>query len=128
MPTTILANRAPIPRILPPMKYFPAISTASPIQEFPMGPCTAVLLGDIESIGGIEYTHILAVYDPAGSPVLFVTAERNCFSDSDARFLCLFDSRGHHNCDCSIDWADRDRFLRRALPLASEALGLPGRG
>jgi hypothetical protein len=110
------------------MKYFPAIGTASPIQEFPIGLCTAVLLGDIESLGGIEYTHILAVYDPAGSPVLFVTAERNIFSDSDSHFLCLFDNRGHHNFDNSPDWADRDRFLLRALPIASEALGMPGRG
>ncbi len=55
----------------------PVIQSARPRERFQLGAYRAVLLGDIEPAGFVEYLHILAVYDQDDRPCFFVAAEVN---------------------------------------------------
>jgi hypothetical protein len=107
---------------------FLAIGKTKVLSRFEMGPYTCVLHGDVESIGLIEFGHVLEVLDPAtGRRVYAVASERNQLASSlggSSHFLCAYDGGTHLNYGSSNDWADREKFLSRARELVREKLGV----
>ena len=105
------------------MKYAPVIKSANPKQHFQVGKHTAVLFGDIEPAGSVEYHLILAVFDENRQPCYFVASEVNSMANSfggGSHFLGLFDGEGHANCGASDDWADETKFTTEALRIVRE--------
>ena len=100
------------------MNYVPQIKSANPKNHFELGPYSAVLLGDIESLGSVEYKFIMVVYDENQKPCYFVASEVNDMADKfggGSHFLGLFDGNGHANRGTSNDWADEAKFTDEAL-------------
>src|SRR5207247_7185482 len=63
-------------------------------QRFQIGKHTAVLLGDIERAGSVEYHYIMAVFDENQQPCYFVASEVNSMVKTlggGSHFLGLFD-------------------------------------
>jgi hypothetical protein len=83
----------------------------------------AVLLGNIVSAGMVKYLYILVVYERDGEPCLFVASEvneeREAFGGG-SHFLGVFPGDGHLNLGDSDEWANRERFVERALGIARE--------
>lgn len=109
------------------MKYSPAIKSAKPRHQFQIGGRTALLLGDIEPIGSIEYRYILVVYDrDSEQPCFFVASEVNPMArqfGGGSHFLGLFDGDGHANRGTSDEWADEAKFTAEALRIVREKFG-----
>src|SRR5438105_5876412 len=100
------------------MNYVPRIKSANPRNQFKLGAYSAVLLGDIESVGSVEYKFIVIVYDESKKPCYFVASEVNDMAEKfggGSHFLGLFDGNGHANCGTSDDWADESKFTEEAL-------------
>ncbi len=117
----------PAERGRPGMSYAPLIASAQPVRGYELGEYRAVLLGDVESAGMVRYAHILAVYDPTGEPCLYVAAEVNGLAASlggGSHFLGVFPGDAHLNLGASDEWADRERFARKALEVAKQHLGI----
>jgi hypothetical protein len=109
------------------MKYRPAIKTAKPMKTFLVDNHIAVLLGDIEAEGYIQYHFALVVLDNETlEPCCFVTSEVNALAQEqgsgDSHFLCAFDGEGHINYGSSNDWADIEKFTQAALKKANSLL------
>ncbi len=108
---------------------FLAMGRTTVLERFPMGAYTCVLHGDVESVGLIEYGHVLDVIDPAsGKRVFAVAAERNQMArilGGGSHFLCGYDGGTHLNYGSSDDWAGREKFLERAKKLVCDKLGIP---
>jgi len=107
--------------------YMPRISSATPLRRYRLGTYRAVLLGDIESVGGVKYLYILAVVaDGALEPLLYVASEVNALADvgGGSHFLGVFDERGHSNGGAANEWADPELFAQKALSIALERLDL----
>jgi hypothetical protein len=109
---------------------FLAIGRSRELGRYPIGPYIGVLLGDVESVGMIEYGHVLDVFDPrTGRRVFAVAAERNQMASirpgSGSHFICGYDGQSHLNYGSSDDWADKDRFLAKARELVYNHFGLP---
>lgn len=105
------------------MKYAPAIKAAKPRQRFQIGSRSAVLLGDIEPAGSVEYRFIMAVFDESERPCYFVASEVNSMAKSfggGSHFLGLFYGEGHVNCGSSDDWGDEGKFTAEALRIIRE--------
>lgn len=103
------------------MNYAPVIKSARPHARFQLGAYEAVLLGDIEPSGVIEYLHILVVFDENRVPCFFVAAEVNSMAATfggGSHFLGVFDGEGHSNLGDSNDWADPEKFAAEGLRLA----------
>lgn len=110
--------------------YTPAIADMNRIDAIPISERhTAVLFGDIESIGSIEYAWLVTVFDHvAREPVYFVASEVNAMASvfgTGSHFLGVFEGEKHHNLGASNDWADPEKFFARALELVHEKFG-PG--
>ena len=108
------------------MKYAPVIKSAKPRQKFQLGKYSAVLLGDIEPAGSVEYKFILAVFDEEQQPCFFVASEVNSMArmlGGGSHFLGAFDGNGHANYGDSDDWADEARFAAEALRIVREKFG-----
>src|SRR5215469_8429136 len=83
-----------------PMSYMPRVAAAEPIREYALGGYRAILFGDIESAGVVQYTYILAVYDAEGQPCFFVASEVNQAREAlggGSHFLGVFPGCGHEN-------------------------------
>ena len=110
--------------------YRPLIKSANPLLRYRMDPYTFVLLGEIESLGVIEYLYILfAIKDEEDAPDLFVASEVNARAKSlggGSHFLGVFDQNGHTNMGSSDQWANLDIFAARALEIDTARLGLEG--
>jgi hypothetical protein len=109
---------------------FLAIGSAKELARVPMGPYVGVLLGEVQSVGLIQYGHVLAVIDPqTGSRVFAMAAEKNAFAGTSigggSYFLCGYDGASHLNYGASDDYAERDKFLAKALERARQHLNLP---
>lgn len=109
---------------------FLAISSSRELARVPLGPYVGILLDDVESPGFIQYGHVLEVIDPrAGERVFAVAAERNQLAGTGlgggSHFICGYDGGSHLNYGSSDDYADRDKFLARAVELVREHLQLP---
>lgn len=109
------------------MDYMPVIKSARPRQQFQIGQYTAVLLGDIERGGVIEYKYIMVVFGERQEPCFFVASEVNELAGSNgggSHFLGFFDDNGHANCGASDDWADEAKFTEQALRMVRERFGV----
>jgi hypothetical protein len=109
---------------------FLAIGRSKELGRYPLGPYIGVLLGDVESVGMIEYGHVLDVFDPrTGRRVFAVAAERNQLAGmklgGGSHFICGYDGESHLNHGDSDDYADRDRFLAKARELVFDHFRLP---
>ena len=105
------------------MKYAPVIKSAKSKQHFQVGKHSAVLFGDIERAGSVEYLYILAVFDEKRQPCYFVASEVNSMAKTfggGSHFLGLFDGNGHATCGDSDDWADEVKFTAEALRIVRE--------
>jgi hypothetical protein len=115
-------------------EYWPAVKGGKPWRRFRFGDYQALVLTELESVGFIEYLHVMAVFKvPENKLCLCVAAERNRMherklpgegtSDSaGSHFLGLFLGKVHMNFGSSNDWANIDRFSARALELACDHL------
>lgn len=106
-------------------KYWPLISSANRLREYTLNDHQALLLGDIESTGRVQYHFVLLVYDPAGEICFAVTSERNTFADPEktpSYFLGVFRGYLRENRGKSVDWGDLETFAKRALEIAKESL------
>ncbi len=108
------------------MSYTPYIESADPVGRYLVAGHQAVLLDNIVSAGSVEYLYLLVVYDAQGESCFFVASEVNSLcaeSGGGSHFLGVFPGEGHANHGSSNDWADRDKFLARALALVQEEFG-----
>ncbi len=110
--------------------YKPLITSAKPLLRYRLAPYTFILLGEIESLGVIEYLFILfAIKDEENAPELFIASEVNAMAATlggGSHFLGVFDPQGHWNLGASDQWANLDLFAAKALEIATTRLGLEG--
>jgi hypothetical protein len=107
------------------MQYMPKIKAAKALAQFKVADRPAVLYGDIESVGRVQYAYLFTVFDDAKQPILIISSELNSMRSvlgGGSHYLCIFDNAGHSNCGDSDDWADEELFTARALALAYERL------
>ncbi len=108
--------------------YMPSIKEAKPLERIRLGAYDLVFLGEIESVGAIQYKYILVVYNVGDKkPIYFVSSEANALAGElggGSHFLCAFEGEGHVNFGCSDEWADYDTFADRALRMVKEKFKL----
>ena len=100
------------------VNYVPLIKSANPKSQFELGPYSAILLADIESLGSVQYKFIMVVYDENKKPCFFVASEVNDLAEKlggGSHFLGWFDANGHANGGTSDHWADEAKFTEEAL-------------
>jgi hypothetical protein len=115
--------------------YMPTLRDARPVARYVIGPYIAVVLTDCESVGMIDYKHVLMVYLPEPQShtkpqvVLAVAAELSSYliendpeHDQPAYFMGVFPGDGHHNLGASPDWSDLKKFTTQALKVACKHL------
>jgi hypothetical protein len=105
----------------------PRIQTAIPKRRYQLGPCQAVLLGEVESPDPVDYRFILAVLRPGeNQPGLFVTAEANPrrARHEGSHRLRIVSEQLDEELGSSNDYANVDGFAAAALAAAAERLGL----
>jgi hypothetical protein len=110
------------------MSYMPRVVSAQPIREYALGNYRAILFGDIESAGIVQYRYILAVFDAEGQPCFFVASEVNQSREAlggGSHFLGVFPGCGHENLGDSDAWADLETFACRAVEIVKERLAIP---
>ena len=110
------------------MQYRPIVKSMNRVGAAPLGDGhTALMFDSIASVGPIQYTFILAVYDDTTrEPVYFVTSEVNAMAaefGGGSHFLRAFDGPKHLNMGASNDWAEPDKFFPEALRRAAEWVG-----
>jgi hypothetical protein len=108
--------------------YTPEIQSSNVKQKFQLGNYTAVLLGDIVSVGYLEYRYIMVVFkDGDQEPCFFVTSETNSLikeDGNDSYCLCTFIGDCHLNCGFSEKWANKALFTEEALRIIKETFGI----
>ncbi len=113
------------------MPLMPKIKAARPLARFSVGTHTAVLYGEIEPAGRVQYAYLLTVFDPARQIKLIVSSEVNAMKPTmggGSHYLCIFDDTGRLNLGDSDDWADEELFTARALGIIWERLEQGGAG
>jgi len=104
--------------------YLPALKNARPASRYRVGNYLALIVTDCESIGMIQYTHVLFLLEMGQvQPIFAVAAEMNSMSLAGGEtrlFLGVFSGGGHENHGMSADWADLDKFSARALQIVAE--------
>jgi hypothetical protein len=104
------------------------VERAEPLRRLSLGRYSLVLLGNLVQTGMVEYRYILMVTEGGSEqPCYFVTAEANGMAQllgGGSHFLCAFQDGTHVNFGCSDDWADEEKFLRRAVELVRERFHL----
>jgi hypothetical protein len=120
-----------VTRETPSNKYWPRIGARREVSRHMIGPYTAVLLADIESLQRVQYEYVLIVQDEAGETQVCISSEpedaeyRRLNDLGPASFvLGLFPGEGHENYGRSDDWGHVDKFRARALELAAKFLGI----
>ena len=109
----------------PPRKHWPLIADARPLRRYQLGDYRALLLGDIQAGGRVQYLYVLEVYDPTRQRCFAVAAEKNSFPDPDeppSYFLGVFNGDWHDNLGRSEEWGDLDKFTDRALEIVCNEL------
>ncbi len=108
--------------------YMPSIKSAKPLERIRLGTYDLVFLGEIESVGAIQYKYILVVNNVGDEkPIYFVSSEENTLAKDlggGSNFLCAFEGEGHVNYGCSDEWANYDMFADRALRMVKEKFNL----
>lgn len=106
----------------------PQIRTAIPKQRYQISDYSATLLGEIDSGDARRYRYVLA-FVPMGQaePTLYVTSEHAppVSSDKGKYLLRLISDMMSETLDQSDAWGDADRFVEKALQLATNTLGVP---
>lgn len=108
-------------------KYFPHIENARAVRRYDAGTHEVVLLTDITSIGVVRYTHLMVAFPKGGKePDFIVSAEENNTGDfgDDSHYLGGFSGFVHKNYGRSNDWADLDKFERRACGIIEQELNI----
>ena len=78
---------------------------------------------DIQSLGAVQYTHLLAVTDAQGNPVFFTAAEVNSMVEQfggGSHFLGMFNGSGHSTLEDSDDWADIEKFTSESIEIVKQ--------
>ena len=104
--------------------YRPQMVRAEPIRHYHAGPYEAVLFGEIEAAGRVQYIFVLEVAK-ADYPCLYVASEINSLGSpgKGPYFLGVFSGEGHGNLGLSDDWGDIDLFEAKGLELVRQYLG-----
>jgi hypothetical protein len=104
--------------------YLPTLKNARPVYRYQFGNYIGVVVTDCESVGMIQYTHVLFVFEVGEkTPIFAVASEISSMlieHNPNARFLGVFDGHGHSNYGLSEDWLDLDKFTTMALNVATE--------
>src|SRR3954465_4912475 len=104
--------------------YLPVLKNARPVYRYRIGNYVAVIVTDCESIGMIQYTHVLFLLEAGqAQPIFAVAAEMNNLSIARGQtdlFLGVFANNRHENHGTSPDWADLNKFSARALQIVVE--------
>lgn len=104
--------------------YMPALKNARPVYRYQIGDYIALIVTDCESIGMIQYTHVLFLLAPGQTqPIFAVAAEMNSMSIANGEtqlFLGVFTGSIHENHGMSADWVDLDKFSAKALQIVAE--------
>lgn len=103
--------------------YLPTLKNARPVYRYQFGSYIGVVVTDCESVGMIDYTHVLFVFEAGQQqPMFAVASEMSAVMLShnpNSRFLGVFDGHGHGNYGLSEDWLDLDKFTAKALEIAA---------
>ncbi len=110
----------------------PNISTAIPKQRYKFGAYTIVVLEEIESGGGIDYSYLLAgIKDGHNEPEIYITCERapSDISKNGTHIVRVFANQMDEQTsgaviDQSDSWGDRDAFISYGLSGFQQMLGL----
>ncbi len=110
----------------------PNISTAIPKQRYKFGAYTIVVLEEIESESGIEYSYLLAgIKDGHNEPEIYITCEKapSNLSSQGAHIVRVFANQLDEQAsgaaiDRSDAWGDRDAFISYGLSGFQQMLGL----
>ncbi|WP_050028568.1 hypothetical protein [Verrucomicrobium sp. BvORR034] len=109
--------------------YLPAFKSAETAKRYTFKGHSAVLLRNIVAVGSIEYRFALMVYaDGEGEACYCVASEVNGMAGElggGSHFLGVFEEDSHVNYGSSDQWADEEKFVRRALELVTEKFGPP---
>ena len=108
--------------------YAPVLKNFRPAYRYRIGNLMLLVVTDCESVGMIQYKHVLYAFRiNEAQPIFAVAAEINSISaqtDPDRLFLGVFPGNGHENLGMSPDWADLDKFTDRALKIVQERFGI----
>ncbi|MHA1211111.1 MAG: tetratricopeptide repeat protein [Candidatus Heimdallarchaeota archaeon] len=100
-------------------KYVPAIVTAIPKSDYSFDKYRAVIIGEIEALGKIQYDYVLLLYKgESKEPIYFVALERNTLYKEmgpPSHFLCAFDESRHVNFGGFESNVDLVNFTKSAL-------------
>ncbi|MDH5649903.1 MAG: hypothetical protein OEY67_09645 [Gammaproteobacteria bacterium] len=100
----------------------PQFTTAIPQRRYQVGEYEAIILGEIETEGPVQYQYILAmIVEGSREPKLYVTLERDQADKDTLRVL------GHELDEVlgtSGQWREPLAFTASALSVAMEVLGL----
>jgi len=102
----------------------PAIATAIPRRRYRLGEFTLIVLGDIESRDGIDYSYIMAVIrgqDP--EPGIYITAERAVAGGALLNMRIIMRD-GNEVVGSSGQWRDLDAFVGEATRVITRVLNL----
>ncbi|MGB5306474.1 MAG: hypothetical protein WBO06_10750 [Gammaproteobacteria bacterium] len=100
----------------------PGIVTAIPRRRYSLGEYTVVVLHEIESNDGIDYSYIMAVVrgqDP--EPGLYITAERIPGRDIAMRIVM---QGGDEVLGTSPAWSDLEAFVTASLDIVARVLNV----
>ena len=116
------ATRPPGGTPPPVLPYKPPIVSAKPRRRFTAEGHGAVLLGDIQAAGMIQYAYLFLVYAQSSEePVLIISSE--FFAGGPKIVLGVFDNRGHQTLyNEGSDWTDEEAFATKAVALTRERL------
>lgn len=123
--------------------YAPQIGSAVPAKRYRFAGYEAVLLTQIEQVGGIGYEYIVAVFKVgAQDPCYFITSELSDpskhhkillemgFDEEDLPpagpvtfMLCVFSEDGHSTHGNKQDWSKLELFEPAALDLIAKKFG-----
>ncbi|RMG61685.1 MAG: hypothetical protein D6722_19315 [Bacteroidetes bacterium] len=125
--------------------YGPAVKSANRLRSYQSASYEAILLDQIQAEGSIQYQFLLAVFEGnAQNPFLILSSEKsNPLAGFDLKdflgedeeddspavvpgttyFFCYFEGDRHVNLGSSPEWADVQKFEKRALALLQEKLG-----
>lgn len=130
--------------------YLPDLKTMRIVRNYVLGDCFCLLCTDCVTNQQVEYTHVLFVIRaPSRDPNFAVAAEVNAMAEMGraqlermraagrspeeiaatadlvgSHFLGVFPGDGHRNLGASDNWADLEKFAKRALEIVATEFGI----
>jgi hypothetical protein len=105
--------------------YRPDIRNLTVKKRFQIGPYSASIVTDVQSIGSVQYLYLLFLYSDSDLPIYYVSSEINEMGTGGSHFLCAFEQEGHVNYGSSDKWADYHEFVTQAIKLVGQKYGIP---